>query len=296
MPVREQVLTQTSPRRWRLILSQLIDQLRMPNATATVYPYPRLRNFILDALAEGRRKPLAHVLFEVDIAQARERLAEHRRRSGETIAMTSYVAKSFACAIETDKRMQGYRMGRSRLVVFDDIDLTFIVEREWEGEPLPVFHIVRGAQRKSANDIQQELRHVKQAPLGAEGPLNALEMLFFQLPRFLRRPLWFMVRRNPYWFKDLAGTALVTSIGMFTSGASVGISISPMTLTLVIGSIENKLALRDGRVVEGEVLHLNLSIDHEVVDGAPLVRFVDRFKTILQEGTALAPWADRPPA
>ncbi len=289
-------MTQKSPGRWRLALSQLIDQLRMPNAAATVYPYRRLRNFILDALTEGRRKPLAHLLFEVDIAQARERLEEHRRRSGETIAMTSYVAKSFACAIETDKRMQGYRKGRSRLVVFDDVDLTFIVEREWEGEALPVFHIVRGAQRKSANDIQQELRRAKQAPLGAEGPLTALEMCFFQLPRFLRRPVWFLIRHNPYWFKDVAGTAVVTSIGMFTSGASVGISISPMTLTLVIGSIGKKLALRDGQVVESEVIHLNLSVDHEVIDGAPLVRFVDRFKTILQEGTALAPLAECPPA
>jgi pyruvate/2-oxoglutarate dehydrogenase complex dihydrolipoamide acyltransferase (E2) component len=275
------------------VLSQLIDQLRMPTAPATVHRYGRLHNFILDALVEGRRKPLAHLLFEVDVAKTRERLREHQRRTGETISMTSYVAKSFASAIETDKRMQGYRLGRSRLVVFDDVDLTFVIEREWEGEALPVFHIVRRAHQKSASDIQQELRRAKEAPLGCEGPLTALEMRFFQLPRFLRRPLWLLIRRNPYWFKDVAGTAAVASIGMFTSGASVGVSISPTTLTLVIGSIEKKLVPQDGQVVESEVIHLNLTVDHAVINGAPLVRFVDRFKTILQDGTALTPAADR---
>src|SRR5260370_10023801 len=109
----------------------------------------------------------------------------------------------------------------------------------------------------------------------------ALAMEFFLFPSFRRRVVWFFVRRNPYWFKDVAGTALVSSMGMFPSGASVGVPITPMTLSLCIGSIEKKLALLDGPVVEREALHLNISIDHDIVDGAPLVRFAERFKKIL---------------
>ena len=30
-------------------------------------------------------------------------------------------------------------------------------------------------------------------------------------------------------------------------------------------------------------LHLNISIDHDIIDGAPLVRFAERFKKILLE-------------
>jgi hypothetical protein len=117
--------------------------------------------------------------------------------------------------------------------------------------------------------------------------MNALEMQFFLLPSFLRRVLWFFVRRNPYWFKDLAGTVLVSSMGMFTSGAGVVVPITPMTLSLCIGSIEKKLALLDDEVIEREVLHLNIGIDHDIIDGAPLVRFAERFKKILLDGLAL---------
>jgi 2-oxoacid dehydrogenases acyltransferase (catalytic domain) len=271
----------------RLVLSQLIDQLKMPHAPGKTHPYPRLRNFLLDVLAEGKRKHIAHIMLEADIGGIKERLAERRERGEAPVSMTSYIAKSFACAIEVDKRVQAYRLGKSRLVVFDDVDFAFMIERQWEGESIPVFYIVRAAQRKSAYEIHRELQTAKETPLGTDGPMNALEMQFFLLPRFLRKAVWFVIRRNPYWFKDVAGTAAVTSMGMHASGAAAGIPITPMTLTLTIGTIEKKPALQDGQLVERDVVHLVLSIDHDIVDGAPLMRFVERFKQLLRDGTAL---------
>jgi 2-oxoacid dehydrogenases acyltransferase (catalytic domain) len=290
---QEQTLTTPATSRLRLVVSQLIDQLRMPLAPGQIHPYPRLRNFVLDVLAEGRRKQIAHILLEADVEGIKEDLAELRLR-GEPVSMTSYIAKSFACAIANDKRMQAYRLGRSRLVVFDDVDLAFMVEREWEGEVFPVFYILRAAQQKTVFEIHRELRAARETPLGTVGPMSALEMQFFRLPAFLRKALWFFIRRNPYWFKDLAGTAGVTSMGMFTSGAAVAVPITPMTLTLTIGTIEKKMALQHGQAVERDVVHLNLSVDHDVVDGAPLMRFAERFKQILRDRTALMPSANQP--
>jgi hypothetical protein len=271
----------------QLVVSQLIDQLRMPPSPGTIYRYPKLRNFVLDVLAEGRRKQIVHVLLEADVGGVREQLAELRQRGAEPASMTSYIAKSFACAIAEDKRMQAYRLGRNRFIAFDDIDLAFMIEREWEGEAIPVFYVLRTAQHKTIHEIHGELRAARERPLGTDGPMNALEMQFFHLPAVLRKALWFFVRRNPYWFKDLAGTAGVTSMGMFASGAAVGVPITPMTLTLTIGAIEKKVALRGGQAVERDVVHLNLSADHDIIDGGPLMRFAERFKQILADRTAL---------
>jgi hypothetical protein len=275
--------------RMRLVLSQLIDQLKMPHAPGKTHPYPRLRNFVLDVLAEGRRKHIVHIMLEAEIGGIQERLAERRQRGQASVSMTSYIAKSFACAIEADKRMQAYRLGKSRLIAFDDVDLTFLVERQWEGASIPVFYIVRAAQRKSATEIHRELQAARTTPLATTGPMNALEMQFFMLPRFLRKAVWLVIRRNPYWFKDVAGTAAVTALGMYGSGIAAGIPITPMTLTLTIGTIEKKPALQDGQVVERDVVHLVLSVDHDVVDGAPLMRFTERFKQLLRDGTVLLP-------
>src|SRR5258708_27166913 len=96
----------------------MLDQLKMPPAPGRIVIYPRIRNFVRDVLAEGRRKNIAHLTFEADIGPLRERLAEHRRRSAELVSITSYVAKSFACAIEADKRRQAYRLGKARPLRF----------------------------------------------------------------------------------------------------------------------------------------------------------------------------------
>ncbi len=278
---------QPAASRVRPALSQLIDQLKMPHAPGQTHPYPRLRNFVLDVLAEGRRKNIVHLMLEADIGGITERLAARRPGGQELVSMTSYIAKSFACAIEIDKRVQAYRLGKSRLIAFDDVDLAFMIERQWEGASIPVFYIVRAAQRKGAPEIHRELQAARTTPLATNGPMNALETQFFLLPRFLRKAVWFVIRRNPYWFKDVAGTAAVTSLGMYASGSAAGIPITPMTLTLTIGTIEKKPALQDGQLVEREVVHLVLSVDHDVVDGAPLMRFTERFKQLLRDGTAL---------
>jgi hypothetical protein len=281
--------TRSAPEGLRLALSQLVGRLRLRNADAERRPYPRLRNFVLDVVAEGKRKNIIQVLFEADIEGVKERLAEHRRRTGESITITSYVAKSFATAIAEDKRMQSYRLGKSKIVIFNEVDVAFLVEREWQGTMLPLFCIVRAAEQKTAHEINRELQASRETPLGAEGSMSALEMLFFMLPAAMRKPLWFYVRRNPYWFKDMAGTVAITSMGMFTSGNAVVIPITPMTLTLSIGSIDKKLVMHNGQVAERDFIHLNINVDHSVVDGAPLMRFVHRFKELLAKGISPEP-------
>ena len=270
--------------RRKLIRAQLAERSKQMGARGEVRRLPRLRNVLWDILAEGRRKNTVHVLVDADFTGVRERLKAHRLQTGESISVTSYIAKSFASAVAADRRMQAYRLGRSRIVVFDDVDIAFMVERESEGERLPLFYIVRGVQRKSMQDIHHELQLAKTQPLGIVGPVSALERQFILLPKLLRRPVWFFIRRNPYWFKAVAGTVGLSSYGMYTTGAALGLPITPMSLTLTVGAIEKQLALRDGLMYEREVVHLDISFDHDVIDGAPTMRFADRLKELLLAG------------
>jgi pyruvate/2-oxoglutarate dehydrogenase complex dihydrolipoamide acyltransferase (E2) component len=275
-----------------LSLSQLIQLLKLPPSPARQLPYPKLRNSILDIMAEGRRKNIVHLLFEAGITPMQQHLARHREETGERISLTTYLAKSLACAIDEDRSMHAYRHGKSKLVLFDEIDLAVMMERETEHGPLPVVHIVRAANRKSIEAIHREIKAAKVAPLGEHGPMSALEKQFFELPFLLRKFVWFFIRRDPNLFKQLAGTVGVTSMGRHDSGPATALPITPMTLTLTIGLIDTKLVLENGHPVERESIQLNLSADHDIIDGAPLVRFVDRFKKKLENGSAL----DSPPS
>ncbi|MET1116740.1 MAG: 2-oxo acid dehydrogenase subunit E2 [Comamonas sp.] len=267
------------------VLTQLWTLLRQPAPASVQQPYPRLRNFILDVMAEGRRKSTIHLLFEAEVAPMRRHLAAQPER----VSLTSYIARTLACAVNENRSMQAYRHGKSRLTVFEDIDLTFMVERDIGGALLPVNFIVRAAQRKGAGEIHAALQGAKHAALGQGGPLSALEKHFFELPRPLRRVVWFFIRRDPVMFKDLVGTVGITSMGMHAQGAALILPITPMTLTLSIGAIGKKLVLEGGLPVEREFIQLNLAADHDIIDGAPLMRFCTRFKAMLETGCALEP-------
>jgi pyruvate/2-oxoglutarate dehydrogenase complex dihydrolipoamide acyltransferase (E2) component len=238
-------------------------------------------------MAEGRRKNTINLIFEADITVMRSLLSRFRADHGQDISITAYVAKSLASAIDDDRRMHAYRLGKTKMVVFDEVDIAFTVEREIEGNRLPVIHIVRAANRKDIGQIHAALQAAKTVPLGGKGMMSAAEKRFFKLPQWLRRIVWYFIRRDPYLFKRLLGTVGVTSMGMFTSEAAVLVPITPMTLTLSIGSISKKLELDNGISTEKEIIHLNLGADHDVIDGAPLMRFVELFKQKLSNGNAL---------
>src|SRR4029077_14521898 len=101
-------LRTSKPSRLRLLVEQLIELRRM-RPGAQIRPFPELRNAIVDVLALGRRKNIFHIVFDVDISDARKRWAEDRARTGVAVSLTSYLAQAFARAVAADRRMQAYR-------------------------------------------------------------------------------------------------------------------------------------------------------------------------------------------
>lgn len=266
------------------VLAALAGLAKRPLPACDVRPYPVLRNLILDVMDEGRRKNIINLVFEAEVGPARQSLAGIESGCGERLSLTSWIAKCLADTVAEDRRLQAYRHGR-QLVVFDDVDLTLMVEREVEGELMPVPQIVRAANRKTVVEIHRELLGAREAPQDRAGSLSSLEVRFFGLPRFFRRLVWFFIRRDPGLFKQLLGTVGVTSLGMFASGPAVLLPITPMTLTLSIGAVSRRWSMTgDGTPLEHEVIHLNIGADHDVVDGAPLMRFIERLKVRIAGG------------
>ena len=263
---------------------QLKRLLSASPATNTKAPYPKTRNVVLDILAEGRRKNIIQLLFEADATAMREQISQHAATVGETISITSYVAKILASTVAADPRMHAYHHKAGGLIMFADVDLSIMVEREVDGVLLPLPYIVRAANQKSLLSVDQELKRAKSAVLYTDGPLSALEAEFFSLPRVIRKIIWFFARRDAHLFRELAGTVGITSMGMHATGRAVVVPITPMTLTLSIGTICAQLALVNGSVVERDFLQLNLSADHDIIDGAPLMRFAATLRNNLERG------------
>ena len=58
-------------------------------------------------------------------------------------------------------------------------------------------------------------------------------------------------------------------------------------LLMIVGGIAKKPGVVKERIEIREYLDLTISIDHDVVDGAPMVRFVNRFRELFESGYGL---------
>jgi pyruvate/2-oxoglutarate dehydrogenase complex dihydrolipoamide acyltransferase (E2) component len=96
------------------------------------------------------------------------------------------------------------------------------------------------------------------------------------------------VRRLPDRQKALMGTVGVSSVGMYGRGGGVGLPFLVHTLDVLVGGLETRPGFDgDGAVVPREHLWIAVQADHDVVDGAPLARFVAELRDALESAAVL---------
>jgi pyruvate/2-oxoglutarate dehydrogenase complex dihydrolipoamide acyltransferase (E2) component len=251
----------------------------------TIEPIPPMRRFAIDAGYLGRRRHIVHGLLEIDVTDAREFIREYKRKTGERLSFTAFVICCLSKAIEEHPHMHAYRDWRNRLVLYEDINITSLFEVDFDMKKTPVPHTFRATNRKSFKQIHDELRDVQNKPHASTGSKFMRWFLF--LPAFLRRGFYWYVMRFPQRFRDSSSPVMVTAVGMFGKGSGWAITMPNFTLTIAVGGISMKPGVFEGKIAIREDLDLTVSIDHDVVDGAPAARFVQSFRTLLEAAYSL---------
>lgn len=255
-------------------------------ADAQVVPYPKYLRMAAAAYHTVRHQPLIHGLIEVDVTRARAALREHKMKSGESLSFTAFLATCLGKAVGEHSAVQAFRLGRKQLILFKDVDISTRIEYGVAGQKYVVNYIIRAANRKTVRELHNEIRAAQTADVRR------------RLNRFWFMPTWFfgtfawafalIARRRPQIWKQAMGTVGITSVGMFGSGAGWGIpASSPSALMVTVGGIGEKQVAVDGRVDVHEYLCLTVSVDHNLVDGAPAARFSQRLKELIESGYGL---------
>ena len=244
----------------------------------------------IDWLDLMQQRHTVHALLELDVTETRRAIRAYRRSPAGPLSLTAFIVSSVARAVGDDPHMHAYRRGR-RLVLFDDVDVTVLVEQRVEGRLVPVPHIVRAANRKSLLEVQAEIRSAQLDPPPYSRALR-LAPIWLLLPRFLRRAAWRALLHDPRRRKRITGTVAVTAVQMFGRGRGWGLPLSFHTLCLTLGGISRRPRLTrsasdEALAEEREYLALTLSVDHDVVDGAPAARFASRLKQTIESGEGI---------
>jgi pyruvate/2-oxoglutarate dehydrogenase complex dihydrolipoamide acyltransferase (E2) component len=248
-------------------------------------PFPAKRQPVLETLETWALKHPIHGLIEVDVTRARETIRQHAAWTGESLSFTGFIIACAGRAVGENRAVQALRRRDGELVLFDDVDVTTVVEVTRGEQKHPVTHIIRAANRKTYLEIHQEIRQVQAASGERPHPPKTLPMrILRRLPAFARRGIYRWLRKDPLWMKRNVGTVALTAVGMFGEGGGWGIPIAVTPLFITLGGISQKPGVYQGQVAVREYLSLTLTFDHDVVDGAPVARFASRLKELVECG------------
>jgi pyruvate/2-oxoglutarate dehydrogenase complex dihydrolipoamide acyltransferase (E2) component len=259
--------------------------------TYQVMPLPLERRLVLDAGWINRNKTVMSGFVEVDVTKARRLLREQRVNSGQRISFTAFLLACLGQALENNKSLHAYRDWRNQLILYEEVDAALMIEIDIDERKFPLMHVVRAINKRSLNDIHDEIRSIQQEPTYSTNfnqGLRRLMDLFLRMPGFLRHILYRIVLLRPHWFRAVAGTVAVSSVGMYLEGGGWGLGLPNHTLSLTVGGISEKPGVVDGGIEIREYLNLTISFDHVVVDGAPAARFTKEFMQLIEDGFGLA--------
>jgi pyruvate/2-oxoglutarate dehydrogenase complex dihydrolipoamide acyltransferase (E2) component len=282
-------------------------------------PFPKMRRVLSVMLSSVQRKHMMHGLVEMDVTKAHQYMREYKARTGESLSFTAFIVTCLARAVDENKSVHAYRKGKNQLVLFEDVDVTVQIERKVIGQmnPAPSVpsamssqqdgqiavdnhqnyrvdtlfpHIIKAANKKSFMEINQEIRAAQKEKIEATLKFRAVKWTAL-LPTFMIvfiwRVLWWMITKYPRLQKKYGGTVGVTAVGMFGRGSGWGIPTAAHTLDITLGGIGEKPVVIDGRLETREYLNMTISMDHDIIDGAPATRFALRLKELIESGYGL---------
>jgi pyruvate/2-oxoglutarate dehydrogenase complex dihydrolipoamide acyltransferase (E2) component len=256
-----------------------------------VQPFTKARQDITLISQEGKRRLNVHALIEVDVTKACEMIMKSKK--SVDVSFTGWIVKCVGQAASEHKQMNAYRLGRKKIVLFDDIDIPIPVEREINGEWRLLVYIVRKANEKTVADITKEIRNAQHQAIDASTEvlgetLTRIERWVIHAPFWIKKLGTHLIRGRGLLKKKHFGTIGVTSIGMKGQfpGWVIGMG-GPIATLVAVGGIMKKPGVIDDKILIRDYLHITITVDHSIIDGGPLARYISRLTELLETGYGL---------
>ncbi|NHK32064.1 MAG: 2-oxo acid dehydrogenase subunit E2 [Asgard group archaeon] len=261
-------------------------------------PFTRSRDIVVDFISLGKKSMKVYAVGDIDVTYPLKKIKEYKEK-GNNLSFSAYLTYVFARTVAEHPYMQAIKWRRRRMVVFEDVDITFIVEREVKGKKMPTIVMIRKANEKTIQEITDILRATKEIKDDSmvdkekEGASDTDKLL--KMPRFLRRFLFNRIFKNPFLRRHFNGTIGITSVGSFAGGGGTAIPIAVENLSINVGGIEKRpgyLIKEDGKpdtsqIIPRDYLWITFNIDHTTVDGGPTTRFLSTYRDRVRMGYGL---------
>lgn len=225
---------------------------------------------------------LGNGMFPVD---ATELCAIRKQYSQQIrpVTLTPFFVKAVALTIRANpcaNRILFQRFPfRRRIANFDVIDVNVPVTRMIHGEQTTFIGTIRGADKLTLTEIQDELTHLQRDPPEELPILQKMAKLKKAWPIAVSLYHW-LIARSPAFYLKNAGTCGVVLLDAMPGGNFF--PLGPTTAMFGIGGIGDQVVARDGLPVVRRTLQVSLSLDNYVVSGPEGLQLSLYFQRLLE--------------
>ena len=256
-----------------------------------IHKFHRSRIATIDVCGIGMLKHHIVAMVEIDVSACREKIKRYKKEVNK-ISFTAWLIKTICLTIREYEFVASYLKGKGRQIVFQDINVSMVVEKEINGQKVPIPLIIEKADERSIESITEQINEARnkeftKKDIVLQKKTNRLERLYYLLPGFLRKMFWKYLLKHPRLAFQKMGNVAFTSVGMIGSANGWFIPKSVHPVCFGINGISKKPVVVDDKIVIREILNMTILLDHDVIDGAPMARFVSKLTHNIETGYGL---------
>jgi pyruvate dehydrogenase E2 component (dihydrolipoamide acetyltransferase) len=213
-------------------------------------PVSQMRKTIARRLVESKfTAPHFYLTMEIDMDNAVQARESINATGSAKISFNDFVIKAAALALKLHPNVNA-SWGEEKIIRNHHIHIGVAVAVD-EGLLVPV---VRFADTKTLSEINAEVKD-----FAGRAKNKKLQPADWQ-----------------------GNTFTVSNLGMFGIEEFTAIINPPDSCILAIGTVMHKPVIKNGQILPGNIMKVTLSCDHRVVDGATGARFLQTFKSLME--------------
>jgi pyruvate/2-oxoglutarate dehydrogenase complex dihydrolipoamide acyltransferase (E2) component len=246
----------------------------------------RSRIATFDIFSVGILRHHIQALLEFDVTDSRKKIREMRKH-GQKVSFNGWLVHCIAGVLKNHPETAAYIYNKKKLIIFKDIHVAMLVEKDLGNNKVPIPMVIEKANGKTAQEITLEIEKAKSQSLGPEDIVlqkkaARMERIYYHMPGFIRRKFWQLLLKYPKSAFKKMGNVAITSVGTagIINGWFIHKSVHPVSFG--IGSILQKPIVKDKRIQIREILNMTILVDHDVIDGAPMVRLLDDLRKAVE--------------
>jgi 2-oxoacid dehydrogenases acyltransferase (catalytic domain)/Esterase FrsA-like len=266
----------------------------MSNGRLAVAAVARERRHTLHFLSEIQAFSPVFLDTEVDMTRIRAHQVT-ARAEGRSYSTVTYLlheaARVLSAHPEANAAIRGHM--RPRVARYLPVHGKLTLDKTLGAQRVVLSAVLRDLQHSDLDRIQRQVDRFRDgdaATMPEFGPTRLLHRLPLLIGGLAVRAGVRPLARRP----AVMGTFAVTSLGH--RPVDTFFSVGGTTITLGVGSIQQRPVARDGQVIIAPMMRLSLTFDHRVIDGAEAADVLAEIKNRLESFPDFADTAVLPPA